>query len=180
MKQAHMDLAENALKAFPVLTTIGGALLGYADSLEHGHHFVANIRGVVVVPPAIGLPWNEVLITIAIAATLGLTGGIAFLCFGIVTLHQIPVEDDPFRQVGTRTEAGEIAATKAIIYFKKSDVEDNERSTQKAASKYDQKKQKEEAEKKEILELGTEGIRAKKFGKSPSKPSNTSTVIRPK
>jgi len=171
MRRTHMELLSNILKALPIFTAIGGAMFGYAEDHGDGYNVISVMRGVVVVPPDV-LPWREVMINTAIAATLGLTGGIALLCFSMVILHQIPVQDDPSRYNAAGAEASGITASKATIYFKKSDVDEHEKSTARAAEKYALKRQKEEEEKKELLEHGTEGIRAKKFG-----TSNKSKVV---
>jgi len=166
-----MELVKNALKAFPFLTTLAGAFFGYLEGHEMGHNILATIQRKPLHLLMLEPTWEEILRNIGIGAALGLTGGIALCCFGMVATHHITVVPDPLdRQKGG---IGRFAATRFKTYFKKSDVEENVRSTQKMAEKHEVKKRELEAEAKEILKIGTSGIRAKKLGKlADSKKSN--------
>jgi len=165
MRWKQLELLKNGFKALPVFTTMGGALFGYLEGHEMGHNIMAAMGGVTVQQPTDVLPWYEVWQNVGIGVAMGLTGGMALACFGIAATHHIPVEGD---SPGRHRRGGGIGAfipTRFKTYFKKSDVEDHDKSIHKTAVKYDKKRREEEAEVKEILEIGTEGMRAKKFGK---------------
>ena len=150
------------------MTILGGVAFGYLEGHEKGHNVLATIRGI---PPPLcptepqEPTWDEIATNIGIGAALGLTGGIALCCFGMVVTHHITVVTPPPNRQGRGMESGASGTNKSKVYFKKKDIEDNERSTTKTADKYEQKKKEQEAEAKEILKIGTSGIREKRFGK---------------
>jgi len=158
-------LLKLALKALPVVTTMGGALFGYLEGHDMGHNIMAAIQGLEVEPSVYGLPWYVVLENTVIGTVLGLAGGIMLSCFGLIFLDFMTVVDDPASRYTRKTDNSVSSATGNKTYYKKYDVEDHERSTQKVAAKYDDMRQKEEEEIQEILEIGTKGIREKKLGK---------------
>ena len=170
MRRSRLELLKNGLMALPVFTTLAGAFFGYLEGHESGHNILATIKGTVPDPlvEAEPLPWYEVLKNAAICSAMGLTGGIAVTCFGMVATHNISVEPDPLDRQARRTDSGEFVASNIKTYFKKSDVEDHLKSTIRTTEKYDKKKQEQKAEATQILEIGTEGIRAKKLGKTIS------------
>jgi len=171
LTRTKMELVKNALKALPFFTILGGAFFGYLEGQEIGHNVLATIRRIPQPPIPVEPTLEEVLRNIGIGAALGLTGGIALCCFGMVATHHITVVPDPLdRQKGG---IGKFAATRFKTYFKKSDVEENVRSTQKMAEKHEVKKREQEAEAKEILKIGTSGIRAKKLGKLADSKKST-------
>ena len=178
LTRTQSELLKLALKTFPIITTLGGALFGYMEGHEMGHNYMAAMQGIEIerhididgerytldIPP---LPWHVVLKNTAFAAVLGLTGGIAVMCVGLVLADLFAVVDDPINRQKNSTGSGANSATFIRTYYKKLDVTDHERSTTKVAEKYDEKKKKEEAENQEILEIGTKGIREKIMGKKP-------------
>ena len=165
-------LLKLAIKTLPIVTVLGGALFGYLEGHEAGHNIMATMRGIPVKQSIDGLPWHIVLQNTAIGAALGLTGGITLTCFGLVISDLMTVVDDPVSRMAKGAGSSGISGAGSMsgkTYYKRQDVEDHERSTQKVAEKYDDKRQKEEVEKKEILEIGTDGVRAKKLGKKVEK-----------
>ena len=168
MKRSRLELLKNALKALPVCTTMSGAVLGYLERHEVGHTLLMTMSKVTMKQPADPLLWHEILQNVAIVSAMGLTSGMALTCFGLAALHHVSVEEDSPDRQARHMSIGTFIPTRFKTYFKKKHVEEHEKTTQKATAKYDKKRQEEKAETKEILEIGTEGVRAKKFGKKAS------------
>ena len=169
LTQTQVVLLKHALKALPVATTVGGALLGYVEGHEIGRMIAAAVHGVAAEPSAEVFPWRIAWENAAIGTILGLTGGMVLSCLGLIFSDFITASDDPVRRYtkpgsGVEGAAGNKTSNQKT-YYKKYDVGDHERSTQKVAAKYDDQRQKAEAETQEILEIGTVGVREKKLGK---------------
>ena len=146
---------------------MGGALFGYLEGHDVGHNILAAMRGMEMKQFPDGLPWYVVLENTALCTVMGLAGGVAVSCFGHIFLDcaMVAVESANRRTRDADTGSSVSGPSSKKIYYKKHDLEDHNRSTQKIAEKYDNIKQKEEDEIQEILEIGTNGIRAKKLGK---------------
>ena len=183
LTRTQVVLLKLALKALPVATTMGGALFGYLAGHDIGRTLAATIHGVTAEPSVDAIPWRIVWENAAIGIALGLTGGVALSCFGLIFSDFITVTDDPDSRYtgstggGVEGSAGNKAYNKT--YYKKYDVGDHERSTQKVTAKYDDQKQKAEAEIQEMLEIGTEGIRERKLGKRVDNKTSTPTTPEP-
>ena len=143
---------------------MGGALFGYLEGHDLGHNVLATMRGMPEKPPDVEISWIEILKNMVIGTGMGLSGGIALTCFGLAATHHIPITEDTLDRQRIKTGA-EAMATRFKTYFKRKDVEEHVRSVQKMAEKHDKKRQEKEVEEKEILKIGTEGVKIKKFGK---------------
>ena len=174
LTRTQFELLKLALKVLPLVTTIFGALSGYVQGQAKIHDILVAMHATEGAQNTDGFLLHVLLEHIVIGSALGLTGGIVLSCFGLVLLDCIVVVAEPVKRFtrDTDTVSGVSRATGIPVYYKKQDVDEHERSTQKVAEKYDAKRQKEEAETKEILEIGTVGIREKKLGKKITKKTD--------
>ena len=165
LTRTQWGLLRFALKALPVAAALGGALFGYFEVYDMGHHILATIQGIEAKQSAAGIPWYIVLENVAIGTVLGFTSGIVLSSFGLIFSDFMTVVEDPVIRYPRSEDNTVYGPTSNKTYYKKHDVKDHERSTQKIAEKYEDLRQKEAEEIQEILEIGTEGIREKKLGK---------------
>ena len=148
---------------------MGGALFGYLEGHDVGHDILATVRGMEIKQQfPDGLPWYVVLENTVLCTVMGLTGGVALSCFGHIFLDcAIVAVESANRRVQDAGAGSSISGPMSKrIYYKRHDLDDHNRSTQKVAEKYEGIKRKEADEIQEILEIGEDGIRAKKLGKT--------------
>jgi len=164
MKYTQYALIKNGLLAFPVMTTLGSAVVTYLWSTS-GTGFQI-MEGTL----------QRTAIDVLIGTSMGLCGGLVISLFGQVALHHVHVEDDPIKRAKRRADDGTVIMSKASIVYKKEDVKDNEKSVTKTMNKYREQAEAEQAEKSQILEMGTEGIERKKREQLGLSSSNKNAV----
>ena len=169
LKYTQYMLLKNGLMAFPVLTTMIGAMVGYFLSNAH------ELDGEAV---AVAKRFAQ---DVGLGAIMGLLAGVVISCFAQAGLACVKVLEDPkYREKmkGTNAVGGQSLITKV---YEKQDLEDHTRSTTKTQTKYKEKADAEKVERTQILEMGTKGIEEQRkaaLGIKSSAP-NKSAVNQP-
>jgi hypothetical protein len=151
MKYTQYTLLMNGLKALPAITPIGGAVAAYFLSAS-GMYAESARFGTYIIQDSI------------VGGAMGFFGGVALSLAGRIALYHVTVEDDPAHKDKRRAD-GTYVQSKALKVYDKSDLEDHNKSVQKMASKYEEKAKVEKAERSQILEVGTEGLKRQKMEK---------------
>jgi hypothetical protein len=161
MKFTQFELLCTGLKALPVITTLGGV----------GVCILFDVNGYGTVSPESDKFMQYVIRDAIICGAMGLLGGVVVACFGHAALFHVNVEEDP-RQRARRRAGGPGGTSTIVKFYDKSDVQDNNKSTEKVSKKYAEKEKAAKVERSQILEMGTEGIAQKKREQLGIKPSS--------
>jgi hypothetical protein len=161
MKFTQFQLLRNGLRALPAITTLGGAATAYL------------LFGLGGAAPGDDQFWQQIIKNIAIGGAMGFLGGMAASLLGQAVLHHVNVEDDPIHRKKRKADNSPGTSSTASVAYTKADLEDHQRSTTKTLKKYEEKKNEEKAERKQILEIGTEGLAQKKREQLGIKSSST-------
>jgi len=169
LTRTQFALSKLVLKTLPLIAILSGALFGYLEGHDVGHDVLATIRGLEIQSFPNGLPWYVILENMAICTAMGLTGGIALSCFGLVLLDCSTVIVEPVNRLtrNAGTDSG-ISSKTTKIYYKQEDIEDHKKTVRKVGEKYANIRLQEGVEFQRILPTGTDGTRANKLGEELS------------
>jgi len=166
MRLSQLEFIKTCLKAFPVLTTMGGAMAGWLSS--------SGLENMDIDTDAF---W-KVCEDTGIGAALGLLGGTALSCFGMGATYYIRITYtvEERRKLGLSLP-DDITPTTIHTFFDKNDVADNNKSVRKTADKRKAKADAEALERSKILKHGTEELeRQRKEKLGIVKPGTKSQV----